>query len=47
VADGHIDPNLFIAAEAPLDELPAVLSRMLAGQQGLKTAILPWGRGSA
>jgi L-iditol 2-dehydrogenase len=42
IADGHVDPNLFITADAPLESLPQVLGRMgMAG--GLKTAILPWG----
>jgi L-iditol 2-dehydrogenase len=42
IADGHLDPNLFITADAPLESLPQVLGRMgKAG--GLKTAILPWG----
>jgi L-iditol 2-dehydrogenase len=42
IADGHLDPNLFITADAPLESLPQVLGRMgTAG--GLKTAILPWG----
>ncbi|HET7747528.1 MAG TPA: zinc-binding dehydrogenase [Vicinamibacteria bacterium] len=40
IADGHVDPNAFITAEAPLDELPFVLKRMAAGGE-LKTAILP------
>jgi len=43
IADGHVDPNAFITAEAPLDSLPEVLCRMAAGGDGLKTAILPWG----
>ncbi len=41
IADGHIDPNLFITAEAPLDDLPQVLGHMARGGDGLKTAILP------
>jgi L-iditol 2-dehydrogenase len=43
IADGHVDPNLFITAEAPLESLPQVLGRMGKGSGGLKTAILPWG----
>ena len=43
IADGHVDPNLFITAEAPLENLPEVLDRMGQGGGGLKTAILPWG----
>jgi L-iditol 2-dehydrogenase len=43
IADGHVDANAFITAEAPLDNLPEVLCRMAAGGDGLKTAILPWG----
>ena len=42
IADGHIDPNQFITAEEPLDELPRVLAQMARGADGLKTAILPW-----
>jgi L-iditol 2-dehydrogenase len=42
IADGHVDPNLFITDDAPLERLPQVLGRM--GKAGaLKTAILPWG----
>ncbi len=40
IADGHIDPNAFITAEAPLEDLPAVLQTMARGGDGLKTAIL-------
>jgi L-iditol 2-dehydrogenase len=43
IADGHVDPNQFITAEAPLESLPQVLGRMGQGSGGLKTAILPWG----
>jgi L-iditol 2-dehydrogenase len=43
IADGHIDPNAFITAEAPLERLPQVLGGMARGAAGLKTAILPWG----
>jgi L-iditol 2-dehydrogenase len=44
IADGHLDPNAFITAEAALDELPAVLAHLAHGGDGLKTAILPWGK---
>jgi L-iditol 2-dehydrogenase len=44
IADGHVDPNLFITGEASLQELPDVLRRMSRGGDGLKTAILTWGR---
>jgi L-iditol 2-dehydrogenase len=44
IADGHVDPNAFITGEAPLQDLPAVLDRMSRGGDGLKTAILTWGR---
>ena len=40
IADGHIDPNAFITAEAPLEDLPAVLGNMARGGDGLKTAIV-------
>jgi L-iditol 2-dehydrogenase len=43
IADGHVDPNAFITAEAPLERLPDVLERLARGGNGLKTAILPWG----
>jgi L-iditol 2-dehydrogenase len=43
IADGHVDPNAFITAEAPLEALPSVLASMTAGGGGLKTAILPGG----
>ncbi len=46
IADGHVDPNAFITAEAPLERLPEVLQAMSGGGPGLKTAILPWGRES-
>ncbi len=43
IADGHLDPNPFITAEAPLERLPQVLGQMSRGAgDGLKTAILPW-----
>jgi L-iditol 2-dehydrogenase len=44
IADGHIDPNIFITGQEPLDRLPGVLDRMARGADGLKTAILTWGR---
>jgi L-iditol 2-dehydrogenase len=44
IADGHVDPNVLITGEAPLDGLPAVLRHMSRGGEGLKTAILTWGR---
>jgi len=40
IADGHIDPNAFITAEATLDELPRILGHMARGGDGLKTAIV-------
>jgi L-iditol 2-dehydrogenase len=40
IADGHIDPNAFITAEAPLEDLPRVLGNMARGGDGLKTAIV-------
>jgi L-iditol 2-dehydrogenase len=43
IADGHVDPEAFITAEAPLERLPQVLRHMARGGDGLKTAILPWG----
>jgi len=47
IADGHVDANAFISGEAPLDDLPEVLRRMSRGGDGLKTAILTWGRASS
>jgi len=44
IADGHVDPNAFITGEEPLDRLPEVLGKMARGGEGLKTAILTWGR---
>ena len=44
IADGHVDANAFITAQEPLDRLPGVLDRMARGADGLKTAILTWGR---
>jgi L-iditol 2-dehydrogenase len=43
IADGHIDPNPFFAAEASLEQLPEVLGSMARGESALKTVILPWG----
>jgi L-iditol 2-dehydrogenase len=43
IADGHVDPNVFITGQEPLDRLPGVLDRMARGADGLKTAILTWG----
>lgn len=45
IADGLVDPNVFITGEEPLEGLPGVLGRMARGGDGLKTAILTWGRG--
>jgi L-iditol 2-dehydrogenase len=42
LADGEVDGDAFITAEAPLEELPRILSQMGRGGGGLKTAILPW-----
>ena len=39
-----MDPDAFITGEAPLDRLPDVLRRLARGGEGLKTAILTWGR---
>jgi L-iditol 2-dehydrogenase len=44
IADGLVDPNAFITGQEPLDRLPRVLDRMARGADGLKTAILTWGR---
>jgi L-iditol 2-dehydrogenase len=44
IADGHVDANAFITGQEPLDRLPGVLDRMARGADGLKTAILTWGR---
>lgn len=44
IADGHVDPNVLITGQEPLDRLPGVLDRMARGADGLKTAILTWGR---
>jgi threonine dehydrogenase-like Zn-dependent dehydrogenase len=45
IASGAVRVESFVTAEAPLDAVPDVLRRMAAGGDGLKTAILPWGRG--
>jgi len=42
IADGLLDPNVFITGEEPLERLPGVLDRMARGADGLKTAILTW-----
>jgi L-iditol 2-dehydrogenase len=44
IADGAVDPDAFITGEAPLDRLPEVLHGLASGGDGLKTAILTWGR---
>jgi L-iditol 2-dehydrogenase len=44
IAEGVVDPDAFITGEAPLEELPRVLARLARGGEGLKTAILTWGR---
>jgi L-iditol 2-dehydrogenase len=44
IADGEVDPAAFITGDATLDELPTVLARLSRGGDGLKTAILTWGR---
>ena len=44
ISDGAIDPDAFITGEAPLDRVPDVLDRLARGGEGLKTAILTWGR---
>ena len=41
IAEGRLDADAFITAEAPLERLPDVLRAMAGGAQGLKTAILP------
>jgi L-iditol 2-dehydrogenase len=41
IAEGRIDANAFITAEAGLERLPDVLRAMAGGAQGMKTAILP------
>jgi L-iditol 2-dehydrogenase len=44
IADGQVDAGAFITGEEPLDRLPRVLDAMARGAEGLKTAILTWGR---
>ncbi len=44
IADGRVDASVFITGEEPLERLPGVLRRMARGADGLKTAILTWGR---
>jgi L-iditol 2-dehydrogenase len=44
IADGLVDPNAFITGQEPLERLPKVLGQMARGADGLKTAILTWGR---
>ena len=44
ISEGQIRAEAFITAQALLDELPAVLRGMADGVDGLKTAILPWGK---
>jgi L-iditol 2-dehydrogenase len=44
IADGQIRAEAFITSEASLAEVPEVLRRMAKGGDGLKTAILPWGK---
>ena len=41
ISAGHITAADFVVAEAPLAELPAVLTRMMEGGGQLKTAIIP------
>ena len=45
MADGLVDPDRFITAEASLEDLPAVLAALARGGDGVKTAILPWAPG--
>jgi L-iditol 2-dehydrogenase len=42
VAEGGLDPDLFITGREPLDRLPAVLEEMARGGDSLKTVVLPW-----
>jgi L-iditol 2-dehydrogenase len=44
IADGRVDASAFITGEEPLERLPGVLDAMARGADGLKTAILTWGR---
>ena len=41
IAEGRLDADAFITAEAALERLPDVLRAMAGGTQGMKTAILP------
>jgi L-iditol 2-dehydrogenase len=41
IAEGKIDPELFITRTATLEELPEVLATYAAGGEGLKALILP------
>jgi L-iditol 2-dehydrogenase len=41
IAEGRLDADAFITAEAGLERLPDVLRAMAGGTQGMKTAILP------
>jgi L-iditol 2-dehydrogenase len=47
VAERLVDADRFITGEASLEELPSVLARLARGGDGVKTAILPWGKGSS
>lgn len=42
IASGAVDPDAFVRAEAPLQDLPEVLRAMARGGSAPKTAILPW-----
>jgi L-iditol 2-dehydrogenase len=44
IADGHVKADAFITSDAPLAAVPEVLRHLAQGGDGLKTAILPWGR---
>jgi L-iditol 2-dehydrogenase len=44
IADGAVDPHDFITGETTLEGLPDELRRLAGGGDGLKTAILTWGR---
>jgi L-iditol 2-dehydrogenase len=44
IAEGEVNPDAFITGEAPLDRVPEVLQKLARGGEGLKTAILTWGR---
>jgi L-iditol 2-dehydrogenase len=41
LVNGIVKPDLLITRQAPLDELPAILRKMLTDQDAVKTAILP------